>query len=93
MAATGCNALGVDWTLDLSSARALVGDHIALQGNLDPAALHASPEAIRREVGRVLASHGPGPGHIFNLGHGIVPETPMEHVEAVIDHVHSRTKR
>jgi uroporphyrinogen decarboxylase len=88
LAATGCNALGVDWTIDLSSARALVGDHIALQGNLDPAALQASPEAIRREVGRVLASHGPGPGHIFNLGHGITPDVKPEHVGALVDAVH-----
>jgi uroporphyrinogen decarboxylase len=93
LAATGCNALGVDWTLDLSSARALVGDHIALQGNLDPAALHASPEAIRREVGRVLASHGPGPGHIFNLGHGITPDVKPEHVGALVDAVHELSRR
>jgi uroporphyrinogen decarboxylase len=93
LAATGCNALGVDWTIDLSSARALVGDHIALQGNLDPAALQASPEAIRREVGRVLASHGPGPGHIFNLGHGITPDVKPEHVGALVDAVHELSKR
>ncbi|GMV30527.1 MAG: uroporphyrinogen decarboxylase [Rhodanobacteraceae bacterium] len=93
LAATGCDALGVDWTLDLSSARALVGDRIALQGNLDPAALHASPEAIRREVGRVLASHGPGPGHVFNLGHGITPDVKPEHVGALVDAVHALSMR
>lgn len=93
LAATGCDALGVDWTLDLASARALVGDRIALQGNLDPAALHASPEAIRREVGRVLASHGPGPGHVFNLGHGITPDVKPEHVGALVDAVHALSKR
>lgn len=93
LAATGCDALGVDWTLDLSSARALVGDRIALQGNLDPAALHASPEAIRREVGRVLTSHGPGPGHVFNLGHGITPDVKPEHVGALVDAVHALSMR
>ncbi|MBL8299750.1 MAG: uroporphyrinogen decarboxylase [Rhodanobacteraceae bacterium] len=93
LAATGCNALGVDWTLDLSVARTLVGEHIALQGNLDPAALHASPEAIRHEVGRVLASHGPGPGHIFNLGHGITPDVKPEHVGVLVDAVHELSRR
>jgi len=93
LAATGCDALGVDWTLDLSSARALVGDRIALQGNLDPAALQASPEAIRREVARVLASHGPGPGHVFNLGHGITPDVKPDHVAALVDAVHELSRR
>ena len=93
LAATGCDALGVDWTLDLSSARALVGDKIALQGNLDPAALQATPEAIRREVARVLASHGPGPGHVFNLGHGITPDVKPEHVAALVDAVHELSRR
>jgi len=93
LAATGCDGLGVDWTIDLSSARALVGDRIALQGNLDPAALHASPEAIRREVGRVLASHGPGAGHIFNLGHGITPDVKPDHVAALVTAVHELSQR
>ena len=93
LAATGCDGLGVDWTIDLSSARALVGDRIALQGNLDPAALHASPEAIRREVGRVLASHGPGAGHIFNLGHGITPDVKPDHVGALVAAVHELSQR
>jgi len=93
LAATGCDGLGVDWTIDLSSARALVGDRIALQGNLDPAALHASPDAIRREVGRVLASHGPGPGHIFNLGHGITPDVKPDHVAALVTAVHELSQR
>src|SRR6478735_7254368 len=93
LAATGCDALGVDWTLDLSSARALVGDRIALQGNLDPAALQASPEAIRREVARVLTSHGPGPGPVFNLGHGITPDVKPEHVAALVDAVHELSRR
>lgn len=88
MADTGAHALGLDWTTDLSDARARVGDRVALQGNLDPAALYARPPAIRREVARVLESFGNGPGHIFNLGHGIQPEVPPEHAGAMIEAVH-----
>jgi uroporphyrinogen decarboxylase len=87
MAATGCDALGVDWTTDLGEARARVGDRVALQGNLDPAVLYASPEVIREEVRQVLASYGPGSGHVFNLGHGIHPEVKPEHAGAMIDAV------
>jgi uroporphyrinogen decarboxylase len=84
MAATGCDALGVDWTTDLDEARARVGGSVALQGNLDPAVLYASPEVIRAQVGRVLASYGPGTGHVFNLGHGIHPEVDPEHAGAMV---------
>jgi uroporphyrinogen decarboxylase len=87
MAATGCDALGVDWTTDIGEARARVGDRVALQGNLDPAVLYASPEVIREEVRQVLESYGPGPGHVFNLGHGIHPEVKPEHAGAMIQAV------
>ena len=87
MADTGCDALGVDWTTDLSEARARVGDRVALQGNLDPAVLYASPEVIREEVRQVLESFGHGPGHVFNLGHGIHPEVKPEHAGAMIEAV------
>ncbi|MFU8895068.1 MAG: uroporphyrinogen decarboxylase family protein, partial [Gammaproteobacteria bacterium] len=87
MADTGCDGLGVDWTTDLSEARAKVGNRVALQGNLDPAVLYASPEVIREEVRQVLASFGSGPGHVFNLGHGIHPEVKPEHAGAMIDAV------
>jgi len=87
MADTGCDALGVDWTTDLAEARARVGDRVALQGNLDPAVLYASPETIREEVRAVLESFGPGPGHVFNLGHGIHPEVKPEHAGAMIQAV------
>ncbi|HSW13221.1 MAG TPA: uroporphyrinogen decarboxylase [Solimonas sp.] len=87
MADTGCDALGVDWTTDLSVARARVGDRVALQGNLDPLCLLARPERIETEVARVLRSFGKGPGHIFNLGHGILPQTPPEHAAAMIEAV------
>jgi uroporphyrinogen decarboxylase len=87
MAATGCDALGVDWTTDIGEARARVGDRVALQGNLDPAVLYASPEVIREEVRQVLESYGPGSGHVFNLGHGIHPEVKPEHAGAMIEAV------
>jgi uroporphyrinogen decarboxylase len=88
MAATGCDALGCDWTVELSDARQRVGARVALQGNLDPCILFASPERIRDEVVRVLNSYGPGPGHVFNLGHGILPQTPPEHAAAMVAAVH-----
>jgi uroporphyrinogen decarboxylase len=88
MATTGCDALGVDWTTDLASARRYVGDKVALQGNLDPATLRESPEVIRQGVADVLASYGNGPGHVFNLGHGITPDIDPAHLGVLIDAVH-----
>lgn len=88
MSDSGADALGVDWTQDLGDARSRVGGKVALQGNLDPAALYGSPECIREEVKKVLASYGNGPGHIFNLGHGIQVGTPPESVAAMIAAVH-----
>ncbi len=88
MADTGCDALGVDWTTDLADARARVGDRAALQGNLDPCVLYASPERIREQVGKVLASYGHGTGHVFNLGHGIHPNVDPAHAAAMIAAVH-----
>ena len=87
MAETGADALGLDWTTDMDEARRRVGDRVALQGNMDPTVLYASPERIRAEVATILASYGQGSGHIFNLGHGIHqhvdPERPAAFVEAV----------
>lgn len=88
MAATGCDALGVDWTTDLADARQWTGDRVALQGNLDPAILHAAPEQIRERVATVLQSYGRGPGHVFNLGHGITPDVNPERVQVLVDAVH-----
>ena len=88
MAASGCDALGLDWTIELSVARARVGHQVALQGNFDPTALFAAPAAIRSEVGRILASYGHGSGHVFNLGHGISQFTPPEHAAALVAAVH-----
>jgi uroporphyrinogen decarboxylase len=94
LAETGCAGLGVDWTLDLSEARGRVGHRVALQGNLDPAVLLTNPEVIAAETRRVLDSYGSGPGHIFNLGHGITPDVPPEHVSVLVETVreHSRVK-
>jgi uroporphyrinogen decarboxylase len=86
-ASIGCDALGVDWTTDLSTARALVGDRVALQGNLDPSALYAPPDTLRAETRRVLESFGRGPGHIFNLGHGITPGVDPERVAVLLETV------
>ena len=88
MADTGCDALGVDWTLDLADARRRVGDRVALQGNMDPTVLYASPERIRQEVVTILESYGKGSGHVFNLGHGIHQHVDPEHAAAFIEAVH-----
>lgn len=88
MAASGCDALGLDWTCDLHTARERVGNKVALQGNLDPNVLLSSEQSIRKEVGDVLASFGQGSGHIFNLGHGITPDVLPEHVAVMIEAVH-----
>lgn len=87
MANTGCDALGVDWTTDLATARELTGDKVALQGNLNPAALRESPQAIEQGVAEVLRSYGKGPGHVFNLGHGITPDIDPDNLAVLIDAV------
>ena len=88
IAHSGCDAAGLDWTVDLGDARSRIGAQVALQGNLDPATLRASPARIRDEVSRTLAEYGAGPGHVFNLGHGITPDIDPEHVGACVDAVH-----
>jgi len=88
LAQTGCDALGVDWTTDLATAREYVGDKVALQGNLDPATLRESAEVIRQGVADTLASYGAGPGHVFNLGHGITPDIDPENLGVLVDAVH-----
>ncbi len=93
IAASGCDAVGLDWTTDIGDARRRVGDKVALQGNLDPMALFASPEAIQREARRVLDAYGPGDGHVFNLGHGISQFTPPDRVSALVDAVHQHSRR
>ena len=88
MADTGADALGLDWSTDLAMARKRVGDRVALQGNLDPAVLYATPEVIREQVGHVLAQFGQGSGHVFNLGHGITPDVAPENAGALVEAVH-----
>ncbi|MCI0399756.1 MAG: uroporphyrinogen decarboxylase [Gammaproteobacteria bacterium] len=88
MADSGCDAIGLDWTLDIGAARQRVGQHVALQGNMDPMILLASPDRIREEVKAILGSYGQGAGHIFNLGHGVLAETKPEHVEVLIQAIH-----
>ncbi len=96
LADLGCDALGVDWTVNLARARERVGARCAVQGNLDPMVLMAGEEAVRREAQKVLDSFGaptPGHGHVFNLGHGIVQFTPPENVAALVDAVHTHSRR
>ncbi len=88
MAETGCDGLGLDWTVDIGDVRRRVGDRVALQGNMDPNMLYARPERIREEVASILESYGSGPGHVFNLGHGIHPGVDPEHAGAFIEAVH-----
>lgn len=88
IAATGCDGVGLDWTTGLDEARRRIGDHVAVQGNLDPCTLYAGPDVIRREVARCLSEFGSEPGHVFNLGHGIHPDIPPDHVASLVDAVH-----
>jgi uroporphyrinogen decarboxylase len=91
IAAIGCDAVGVDWCTDLRTARRAVGDRVALQGNLDPSALFAPSETLKAETLRVLESYGTGPGHVFNLGHGITPEVDPERVRVLVETVQGYT--
>ncbi|MGH6636488.1 MAG: uroporphyrinogen decarboxylase [Gammaproteobacteria bacterium] len=92
LAETGCDALGLDWTTDITQARREVGTRVALQGNLDPCALFAPPDKIRAEVASLLERFGAGAGHVFNLGHGVMPEVDPENVAVLIDAVHELSK-
>ncbi len=87
-AGSGCDAIGVDWTISLEEARKITDGQVALQGNLDPAALLSEPEGLRRAVSEVLGSYGKGTGHVFNLGHGITPDVAPEQLGLVISVVH-----
>src|SRR5574337_751361 len=87
----GGNVIGLDWRVDLGEAWAGLGYEVGVQGNLDPVALFAEPDKIRRQADRVLERAARRPGHIFNLGHGILPQTPVDHLRVLIDHVHDTT--
>ncbi len=88
MANTGYDALGLDWQTDIKLARERVGDKVALQGNMDPIALYAEPAVVREKVGVILEKYGHGTGHVFNLGHGILPDVNRDHVRAMVNAVH-----
>ncbi len=91
--AAGGDVIGLDWRVDLGEAWARVGHDVAIQGNLDPAALLTPPSEIRRRVQTILARAGGRPGHVFNLGHGVLPETPVDHVIALVEAVHELSAR
>ncbi len=92
IAATGCDAVGLDWTINIDEARRRIGDKVALQGNMDPSMLYAPPARIEQEVQDILAGFGVGSGHVFNLGHGIHPDVPPEHAKVFIDAIHKYSK-
>ena len=88
IAASGCDAMGLDWTVDLGDVRRRTAGKVALQGNMDPAVLHGSEDAIRSEAAAILAAYGPGPGHVFNLGHGISQHADPGRLKVLVDAVH-----
>ena len=88
IAATGCDAVGLDWSVDLHQARQQIGDQVALQGNMDPSIMGASGDAIKKEVENILSDYGHGSGHVFNLGHGITPNISTDNVEILVNTVH-----
>ena len=92
IAESGCDAIGVDWTVDIGAARSRAGGKVALQGNLDTAVLYSSPAAIRRQVAEVLAAYGEADGHVFNLGHGIHPDIDPDKVALLVDAVHELSR-
>ena len=91
--ASGAHAIGLDWTFDPRAARTIAGGRVALQGNLDPAALFAPPERVRAAARDVLDAFGVAPGHVFNLGHGILTKTPIDSVAALVDEVRAYSAR
>ena len=92
IAACGASAVGLDWTVDLADARRRFGAKVALQGNLDPLVLLADEDTVRREAAAVVRNAGPAPGHIFNLGHGVVPATSPANVAALVESVHRESR-
>jgi uroporphyrinogen decarboxylase len=92
IAACGCDAVGIDWTTDIGAARARIGNRVSVQGNLDPQVLLTTPQAIETEARAVLLAAGPEPGHIFNLGHGVLPQTPPENIAALVAFVHAESR-
>ncbi|MGH8705146.1 MAG: uroporphyrinogen decarboxylase [Burkholderiales bacterium] len=92
IASCGCDAVGLDWTVDLGAARRQIGARLAIQGNLDPAVLHAPAERVREQARRVLDAYGAAPGHVFNLGHGISPHARIEAVASLVEEVRAYSR-
>jgi uroporphyrinogen decarboxylase len=84
--------VGIDWTVDIGAARAEIGARVAVQGNLDPMVLLTDPTTVVREAASIVRAAGPAPGHVFNLGHGILPATPPENVAALVAAVHDTSR-
>ncbi len=93
LAQCGACAVGLDWTVDIGEARRRVGSRVALQGNLDPLVLLTDAATVEREAASIVRAAGAAPGYVFNLGHGIVPRTPPEHVGVLVDTVHRESRR
>ncbi len=93
IASTGCDAVGLDWSVDIHSARQRIGDKVALQGNMDPAVMATSAQAIEKEAARIIDGFGSGSGHVFNLGHGITPNIEPDNVEALVNKVHQHSEQ
>ena len=92
IAEIGAEVVGIDWTVDIGDVRNQIGEKVSIQGNLDPSTLYASPERIRKEVKTILRKYGKGTGHVFNLGHGIFPDVPVEHARAFVRAVQEESK-
>jgi uroporphyrinogen decarboxylase len=93
MAATGVDAVGLDWTTDIADAKARIGDKVALQGNMDPCVLYASADRVEQEVKSVIDGFGDGTGHVFNLGHGIHPTVNPDNMTRLVDTVHAHSRQ
>ena len=93
MTQVGADAIGLDWTIDLATARQRVGNQVALQGNMDPCVLHAGTERVTQEVATILASYGAGTGHVFNLGHGVHPTVSPAKITTLVDAVHQLSQQ
>lgn len=93
IAESGCDCVGLDWTIDIGRARARIGSKVSLQGNMDPSILYATPQSIRAEVERILQDFGPGNGHVFNLGHGITPDVDPQNVAVFVESVHELSQQ
>ena len=93
MADSGVDVVSLDWRVPIQDAKKRIGDRVCLQGNLDPCVLYGPSSLIRQEVKKILEGFGPGTGHIFNLGHGILPDTPVGSAVAMVEAVHEESKR